>query len=121
MIPPFEAGEYELGVYKVQYVQWVDGEWRGKGYWLRAIVTNRRLLVFPEQNAVSMESITPEQITRAWNVCLRGRDGLMVELNDYRRLYMLVDWSQGRKLAKDINEMLTPRAAPRIAPRLPPS
>jgi hypothetical protein len=32
-----------------------------------------------------------------------------------------VDWSQGRKLAKDINEMLTPRVAPRIAPRLPPN
>jgi len=118
MNPLFEAGEYQLGRYKVQFVEWMDGEWCGTGYWLRAIVTNQRLLVYPEQNAVNTEIITPDKITRAWNVCLRGRDGLMVELNDLRRLYMLVDWSQGGKLAKDINEMLTPRAHPRIAPRL---
>ena len=64
---------------------------------------------------------SPQNRLRAHGMyALRERDGLMVELNDYRRLYMLVDWSQGRKLAKDINEMLTPRVAPRIAPRLPP-
>jgi hypothetical protein len=120
MNPLFEPGEYQLGRYKVQYVEWLDGEWCGTGYWLRATVTNHRLIVFPEQNAMNVESITPDKITRAWNVCLRGRDGLMVALNDYRRLYMLVDWSQGGKLARDINEMLTPRVEPRITPRLPP-
>jgi len=119
MNPFFEAGEYELGGYKVQFVEWIAGEWHGTGYWLRAIVSNHRLLVFPERNTHSVESIMPDQITRVWNVCLQGRDGLMVELNDHRRLYMLVDWSQGGKLARDINEMLTPRAQPRIAPRLP--
>ncbi len=118
----FETGEYELGRYKVQYVEWKDGEWSGTGYWLRAVVTNHRLLVFPEKGPQDqdVEIIYPDHITRAWNVCLRGRDGLMVELNDYRRLYMLVDWSQGGKLVRDINEMLTPPAKPRIAPRLDP-
>ena len=118
MNPSFEAGEYQLGCYKVQYVEWTDGEWSGSGYWLRAIVTNHRLLVFPEHNTITTESILPDKITRAWNVCLRGRDGLMVELSDFRRLYMLVDWSQGNKLLRDINEMLAPRAIPRISPRL---
>jgi hypothetical protein len=115
----FESGEYQLGCYKVQYVTWTDGEWCGTGYWLKAIVTNHRLLVFPEKNAQEVETIPPEHITRAWNVCLRGRDGLMVELSDKRRLYMLVDWSQGSKFVRDIREMLTPRVTPRITPRLP--
>jgi hypothetical protein len=117
----FEPGEYQLGRYKVQYVEWTDGEWQGEGYWLQAIVTNRRLLVFPEKNTQKVEAITPSGITRAWNVSLRGRDGLMVELTDFRRLYMLVDWSQGSKLLRDIKEMLTPRVQPRISPRLRPN
>jgi hypothetical protein len=114
----YELGEYQLGRYKVQFVRWEDGEWCGEGYWLQAVVTNRRLLVFPEKNTQQVEIVTPNSITRAWNVSLRGRDGLMVELSDFRRLYMLVDWSQGNKLLRDINEMLTPRAMPRISPRL---
>ncbi len=113
-----EAGEYQVGAYKVQQVNWEDGEWRGPGYWLQAIVTNRRLLVYPERNAQAAETIQPPEIERAWNISLRGRDGLMVELKDKRRLYMLVDWSQGSKLAKDIRKMITPTAKPRILPRL---
>jgi hypothetical protein len=36
-------------------------------------------------------------------------------------LYMLVDWSQGSKLVKDINQMLLPPLNPRISPRLLPN
>jgi hypothetical protein len=120
MQPPLETGEYEVGSYKVQQVSWDEGEWRGPGYWLQAVVTNRRLLVYPERDVKAAESIQPVDIIRAWNICLRGRDGLMVELKDKRRLYMLVDWSQGNKLARDIGKMITPPAKPRISPRLTP-
>ncbi len=116
-------GEVEFGGYKVQSVEWVDGEWTGAGLWLKAIVTNRRLLVFPEmgdqlQNPLSY---VPSDIMKAWNVSLRGKDGIMVLLRDGTHLYMLVDWSQGSKLVRDINQMLVPPMKPRISPRLLPN
>lgn len=113
-----EVGEYQVGSYKVQQVNWENGEWRGPGYWLQAIVTNRRLLVYPERDVQAAEAIRPSDIVRAWNISLRGRDGMMVELRDKRRLYMLVDWSQGNKLVSDIQKMITPAVKPRIMPRL---
>jgi hypothetical protein len=115
-----EVGEYPLGSYKVQYVTWTNGEWCGNGYWLRALVTNRRLLVFAENGIRSskVEAITPADVTKVWNVCLQGRDGIMVALKDDRRLYLLVDWSQGSKLVRDINNMLATPVKPRIVPRL---
>jgi hypothetical protein len=117
--PFLELGEIEFGGYKVQTVEWIDGEWTGTGLWLRAIVTNRRLLVFPEIGDQLQNPLTyaPSEIMKAWNVSLRGRDGIMVLLSDGRHLYMLVDWSQGSKLVKDINQMLLPPIKPRISPR----
>ncbi|MBI5666905.1 MAG: hypothetical protein HZC41_02775 [Chloroflexi bacterium] len=116
-----ESGEYVLGSYKVQRVNWVNGEWFGAGQWLRALVTNRRLLIVSDNHRRDLaETIVPPDIRRVWNLCLGRRDGILVALNDGRRLYMLVDWSQGNKLVRDINEMLTPPLKPRIAPRLRP-
>jgi hypothetical protein len=116
-----QLGEYALNVYNVQYVHWQDDEVRGNGFWLKAVVTNRRVLIFPDSNfrAGNADVIHPANIARVWNVCLRGHDGIMMVLRDGRRMYMLVDWSQGSKLARDINSMLTPPAKPRISPRLP--
>jgi hypothetical protein len=116
-----QLGEYALNFYNVQYVHWQDDEVRGNGFWLKAVVTNRRVLIFPDSHfrAGNADVIHPSDIVRVWNVCLRGRDAIMLMLRDGRRLYMLVDWSQGSKLARDINSMLTPAAKPRISPRLP--
>lgn len=114
-----EAGEYQFGCYKVQHVEWMEGEWNGDGYWQRALVTNRRLIVFPEvtDSLKTHESIKPTDIIKVWNACLRGRDGILMVLKNGRHLYMLVDWSQGSKLVKDINSMLQPKPLPRISPR----
>jgi hypothetical protein len=114
-----EPGEYPLSSYQVQFVDWVNSEWHGNDCWLRATVTNRRLLVFsPGIQAVVAQTILPGDIRKVWNVCLQGRDGILVALKDGRRLYLLVDWSQGSKLVKDINSMLTIPLVPRIAPRM---
>jgi hypothetical protein len=117
-----ENDEYRIGDYKVQYVRWFDDEWAGTGYWLSATITNQRLLVFPEFGGQERptEVIPSTAIRRVWNVCLRGRDGVMVALKDGRRLYMLVDWSQGSKLVRDMQDMLTPPTKPRIRPRILP-
>lgn len=118
-----ESDEYQYGIYKVQPVEWADGDWRGSGLWLRALVTNHRLLLLPEKNAQSAhnQSIRAAEIARVWNVCLQGRDGIMVQYRNGGRIYLLVDWSQGGKLVKDLNTMLQPGAKPRILPRLLPN
>lgn len=118
--PLFESGEYLLGSYKVQHAHWMHGEWFGAGFWLRALVTNRRLLLFRDagRRFDDREIILPADILKVWNLCLGRRDGILVALKDERRLYMLVEWSQGHRLVKDINEMITPPLKPRIIPRL---
>lgn len=114
-----EMGEYEYGCYKVQHVEWLDGEWQGDGYWQRALVTNRRLIVSAEaadrpQNA---QTIRSSDIRKVWNACLRGRDGILVVLKNGQHLYMLVDWSQGSKLVRDLKIMLQPLPTTRMTPR----
>lgn len=117
----FEAGEYELGGYKVQFAHWEGGEWCGAGYWQRAVVTNRRLWVFPDaRHTDRAQKIGADDIARVWNICLGKRDGVLINLKDGGRFYMLVDWSQGSKLARDIREMIALPLHPRIAPRLRP-
>jgi hypothetical protein len=115
-----ETGEYLLGRYKVQYMGWMNGEWQGEGYWQRALVTNRRLLVYPEtaQHFGFTDAVMPGEIVKAWNLSMGRRDGILLLLKDKRRLYLLVDWSQGHKLVRDINDLLRPPVRPRIVPRL---
>ena len=112
--------EYPFGYYKVQHVAWEHGEWHDTGYWLNAVVTNHRLIIFPgvDQNGDIQDALQPIDIRKVWNVCLKGRDGIMIALRNGKRLYMVVDWSQGNRLVKDLNEMLAPPITPRISPRL---
>ncbi|MCA0456376.1 MAG: hypothetical protein LCI00_20540 [Chloroflexi bacterium] len=115
-----EAGEFQYGCYKVQYVDWQEQEWSGTGFWLQATVTNKRLLVYPELGVYPQdyETIQPTDIMKVWNVSLRGKDGILIRLRDGRCLHLLVDWSQGSKLVRDIDKMLVTPVKPRISPRL---
>jgi hypothetical protein len=116
---PLNVGEYLVNTYKVQPMLWSGNEWNGVGYWQQAAVTNLRLLLFPERHMDSVSALEPATILRAWNISLRGRDGLMMRMADGSHQYMLVEWSQGRRMAKDIQMLLTPAVRPRISPRLP--
>jgi hypothetical protein len=116
---PLNSGEYLINLYKVQPMLWTGNEWEGVGYWQQAAVTNKRLLFFPERHIESITALEPASIVRCWNISLRGRDGLMLRMQDGTHQYMLVEWSQGRRLAKDIQNLLQPGAKPRISPRLP--
>lgn len=115
-----ETDEIELGAYKIQRVDWESGEWFGTGYWVRAVVTNRRLVIYPEQasDTGNRRIVHASDIRKVWNVCLKGRDGVLISLKNRTYLYMLVEWSQGSKLTRDIKFMLFPPVQPRILPRL---
>jgi hypothetical protein len=120
MSEKFEQGEYQLGCYMVQFARFTPRGWDGGGPWLRAIVTNLRLLVLSENSEprYSPISITCADIVKIWNVNLGRRNGVILLLKKRRLLYFLVDWGQGSKLVQDVKEMLAPPVQPRIAPRL---
>src|SRR5262245_46328271 len=73
-----EPDEYAFGYYKVQRVEWEHGEWHETGYWLNAVVTNHRMVMYPRESTKSRKTLQPLDIRKAWNVCLKGRDGIMI-------------------------------------------
>ncbi len=117
----FEQGEYQLGGYMVQFARFTPLGWDSGGPWLRAIVTNQRLLILSEgaKPNYSPVSITPNELVKIWNVSLGRRNGVILLLKKRRLLYFLVDWGQGNKMVADVREMLAPPLQPRIAPHAP--
>lgn len=114
-----EQGEYQISRYKVRVAHFTSLGWSASGPWMRATVTNRRILLLPDDLQVPMEmmEIPASSIHRIWNACLSGRNGVIMSLKDRQLLYLVVEWSQGPRLEKDVREMLVPPAQPRITPR----
>lgn len=121
---PLQRGEYPLGRYKIRFARFTSHGWEERGSWMRALVTNQRVVFVPDdqedtRTAQSPASIDRSEILRTWNVCLGKRDGAILALTNNQLLYLYIDWSQGAKLVRDIQEMLTPPIQPRILPRIP--
>ena len=102
--------EKQLNRYKVQAVQFTNGEWRTHGPWMRLIVTDRRLVVFPDHAPQQAKHLViyPQMIARAWSVCLGKRDGTVIALKSGQLLYFYVHWSESVKLVRDIQALLKP-------------
>jgi hypothetical protein len=120
---PMEHGEYPLGSYKIRFARFTPLGWEMRGSWMRAIVTNQRVVFMPDvledtQAAHSPTSIARMEMRLAWNVCLGRRDGAILALQNGQLVYLYVEWSQGAKLVRDIHEMLAPPVQPRILPRM---
>lgn len=111
-----EHGEYQIERYRVKLTQLDTDGWSSDSPWLRAVITNRRLLLVPEedQNDCSPVVIPLAEIQKVWNIGLGRKDGLMLYLKTGQRVHMFVDWNQGRKLMRDTQEMMsvTPGATP---------
>jgi hypothetical protein len=116
-----QQGEYRLGRYRVRFARFTSLGWDTQGPWMRAVVTNRRLVFTPEDAAsqIAPLELPPGSIARIWNVCLGRRDGLIIALKTGQMLYLFIDWSQGARLGRDLRELLTSPLQPRIAPRAP--
>jgi hypothetical protein len=102
--------ERHVGRYKVQYVKFIEGQWRPYGPWMRVMVTDQRLIFIPDhapQHAKQMV-IYPQMIGRVWSVCLGKRDGGVIALNSGQLLYFYVHWSESARLIRDINHLLRP-------------
>ncbi|MBZ0293808.1 MAG: hypothetical protein K8L99_14675 [Anaerolineae bacterium] len=114
-----EQGEYQIGRYKVRLAHFTSLGWSASGPWMRATVTNRRIVLLPDepQAMIAASEIPASSINRVWNACLSGRNGVIMALKDRQLLYLVVEWSQGPRLEKDVREMLVPPAQPRIDPR----
>ncbi|MCB9450869.1 MAG: hypothetical protein H6672_05485 [Anaerolineaceae bacterium] len=118
--PFLEPDEHAIETYTVQYVQWLNDEWIGRGEWLQAVVTNRRLMLIPPEDGLrgKVDSVRYAEINRVWNLCLGKRDGVLLRLKNRQHLYLYVDWSQGNRLAHHLQERMTQPTRPRILPRL---
>ncbi len=116
-----QQGEYRLGRYRVRFARFTTLGWDTQGPWLRAEVTNRRVLFIPEDSSSGAAAfeLAPGGIARTWNVALGRRDGLIIALKSGELLYLFIDWGQGPRLGRDLRELLTPPLQPRIAPRAP--
>jgi hypothetical protein len=113
--------EYRLGRYRVRFARFTTLGWDAQGPWMRAVVTNRRVMFLPDEagsDAAPLEMM-PGAIARVWNVGLGRRDGLIIALKTGEMLYLFIDWGQGPRLSRDLRELLTPPLQPRIAPRAP--
>jgi hypothetical protein len=115
-----QQGEFQLGRYKVRYAHFTSLGWDGRGPWMRAIVTNWRVILIPDDASDPLLPcvIAGKSISRVWHVSLGRRDGVILALGSGQLIYLFIDWAQGRRLVRDIREMLTPPAQPRIVPRM---
>lgn len=111
-----EHGEYQIERYRVKLTQLENQGWTSNSPWLRAVITNRRLILIQEEDEKNCPPMTIPlaEIQKVWNIGLGRKDGLMLYLKTGQRMHMFVDWNQGRKLMKDTQEMMsvTPGAMP---------
>lgn len=121
MSETMQQGEYHLGRYRVRFARFTSLGWDTHGPWMRATVTNRRVIFFPDEatDDTTPLTLTPNSIARVWNVALGRRDGMIIALKSGQLMYLFVDWSQGARLSRDIGELLTPPLQPHIMPRAP--
>lgn len=106
-----QSGEFSIGRYKIRFARFSKGSWRTQGDWMRLIVTNRRLILLPDQanqeNSFPM-AIPATNIAQVWSMGLGKRDGGVLELNGGELLYFFVELSQSNRLMRDIRTLLHP-------------
>jgi len=106
-----EYDEYLIERYRVQLTEFVNSGWALNGPWMRAAITNRRLILLPEVSDYNCDptTIPLTEIRKIWNVGLGRKDGVMLALKSGERLHMFVDWNQGQKLMRATREMMSVR------------
>lgn len=118
----FEQGEYQLGSYRVQFAHMTNTGWSGTGPWMRAILTNRRFLLIPVTSLDNTDKpqkatiIHLADVAKVWMACLGLHSGIMLTLNSGHHLHLFVDWSEGRRMMREMQASLA-NFPPRISPR----
>lgn len=109
-----QQGEQYLGRYKVRFARFGRGGWQSFGPWMRAMVTDRRLIVLPDEAQAEREPmvIASRSIDRVWQACLGKRDGGIIQLHSGELLYFYVEWSEAARLVKDLKLMVGVRVTP---------
>ncbi len=110
-----QTGEFTVGRYKIRFARFSKGGWRAQGPWMRLLVTNRRLILLPDQleqaDGFPM-AIPASNIVQVWSMGLGKRDGGVIELNGGDLLYFFVEMSQSTHMMRDIRTLLHPAAQP---------
>ena len=106
-----QSGEFSVGRYKIRFARFSKGSWRAQGDWMRLIITNRRLILLPDQATQENSSpmvIPASNIAQVWSMGLGKRDGGVIELDGGELLYFFVELTQSNRLMRDIRALLRP-------------
>lgn len=109
-----QLGEFSVGRYKIRFAHFAQGSWHAQGRWMHLLVTNRRLLLLPEnpqQKDIYPMVIPAANIVQVWSMGLGKRDGGVIELKGGELLYFFVEMSQSTHLTRDVRALLKPALA----------
>src|SRR5690606_7651113 len=106
-----QSGEFSIGRYRIRFARFSKGSWRTQGDWMRLIVTNRRLILLPDE--VKQENTFPmvisaSNIVEVWSMGLGKRDDGVLELNGGVVLDFFDELYQSNRLMRDIRTLLRP-------------
>jgi hypothetical protein len=114
-------GERILGNYHLQIARRSDSGWTVTIPPLYALVTNHRLILWPQtRRSYPPASIPRSYIVKVSTVALERRNAVLIQLKTGHEFYVIVGLSEGGPFVDMINKMLTPPLLGRIfAARLP--
>jgi hypothetical protein len=117
---PLIRGEHELGSYQLQIARHTSSGWAATVPPLYAIVTNCRLIIWPQtRKPYPPASIPRNYITSVDEVELGHRKGILLAIKTGHCWYMMASSSDVQRLTDNMRQMLTPPLRGRVyTPRL---
>jgi hypothetical protein len=107
-----ETGEAQLGRYRIQFARMSRQGWIGEGPWMQGVLTNQRFLMIPESTLTGRGKIHPptiinlNDVTKIWLACLGQHSGIVLSLKSGHHLHLFADWTEGRKMMRDVQANL---------------
>ncbi|HLU08479.1 MAG TPA: hypothetical protein VK003_02350 [Oceanobacillus sp.] len=108
-------GEHILGSYQLQVARRTDSGWTVTIPPLYALVTNQRLILWPQtRRSYPPASIPRNYVVKVTPVVLDHRNAVLLQLKTGHDLYLIVGLSEGGPFVDMVKKMLTPPLLGRI-------
>jgi hypothetical protein len=108
-------GERILGSYQLQIARRTDSGWTVTIPPLYALVTNQRLILWPQtRRSYPPASIPRGYVVKVNPVTLDHRNAVLLQLKTGHEVYMIVSLSEGGPFVEMVKKMLTPPLLGRI-------
>lgn len=106
-----KRGENVVESYRVQLTEFANTGWISEAPAIDVYITDANLILLPASRETDHQAtVLPlDSVNRVWHVGLGRRDGVLLSLTTGERMYMFVSWTQGRRLARDIRNLVAQR------------